>query len=493
MDVMKRLRDDFMRADYRTDAVLNAIGQQGQMALTRNHTMAASRALAGRGDGLATLIRLFVLQQWQPTEPVARTVDAASLADLGLLTQEGSGFRASVDVRPFADDTDGTSGWVVSDHTATLDTRDLAPAPDLVLGISPASISLSQITPRKSVGRALDLGTGSGVQSVHVARRARQVVATDVNPRALTLANLTFALNAIKVETRLGSLYDPVQSETFDLITSNPPFVISPGTGPRLVYREAGQSSDDLMRDIITGAGPHLTDGGSLHIVGNWAHVRGSSWSERVAAWIPRGCDGFFVERETLDPYEYIEIWLADAGLAGKPDYAARYSEWLDYFDQLNIEGVGMGWVTMVKSGSASPRVICESWPHPVRQPVAQDLMAHLRAMDVQSWSDTQIMDLPWVLAPGCMQETASVPGHENPTQVVLRRGDGLMRAVEVDPALGGVLGACDGELLLGRIIAAVAQLMQADLRALTDDVMPHIRHLISQTWLTPSGGTGVR
>jgi len=489
---MKRLRDDFMRADYRTDAVLNAIGPHGQMALARNHTMAATRALAGRDDGLATLIRLFVLQQWQPAGPVGRAVGAASLTELGLLTAEGSGFRAAVDVRPFADDTDGTSGWVVSDHTATLDTRDIPPAPDLVLGISPASISLAQITPRRSVGRALDLGTGSGVQSLHVARRARQVVATDVNPRALSLANLTFALNGITVETRLGSLYDPVQSETFDLITSNPPFVISPGTGPRLVYREAGRSSDDLMKDVITLAGPHLTDGGSLHIVGNWAHLRGSSWSERVAAWIPAGCDAFFVEREILDPYEYIEIWLADAGLAGKPDYVARYTEWLDYFDRLGIEGVGMGWITMVKSGSASPRVLCESWPHPVRQPVAQDLVAHLRAVDVQSWSDAQIMDLPWVLAPGTMQETASVPGHENPSHVVLRRADGLMRAVEVDSGLGGVLGACDGELTLARIIAAVAQLMQADPQALTNDLMPHIRQLISQTWLTPSGGTGV-
>ena len=66
-----------------------------------------------------------------------------------------------------------------------------------MLGVSAASASLAQLTLRRPVGRALDLGTGCGVQSLHLARHADAVVATDLNPRALDLARITFALNGI--------------------------------------------------------------------------------------------------------------------------------------------------------------------------------------------------------------------------------------------------------------------------------------------------------
>ena len=485
---MGRLREDLLRADYLATPVLEAIGEPGQAGLTRNHTMAASRALAGREDSLATLIRLFVLQQWQPAERMARIVDVEALLGLGILGRVEDGLVAKVDLRPYEDETDRTSGWVVSDHTATLDAKEDSPRPDHVLGMSPASASLSQITSRRHVGRALDLGTGSGVQSLHLASHADQVVATDLNPRALTLATLTFALNEIDVTTKLGSLYEPVGSETFDLIATNPPFVISPDLGPRLIYRETEYPSDDLMRNVVTGAVPRLNEGGSLHVVGNWAHIAGVDWHDRVASWVPPGCDAYIVERELLDPYEYIEIWLADAGLRGKKTYLQDYEQWLKYFDDLNIEAIGMGWITMVKTGSATPTVIAEHWPHPVSQLVSTDLMAHVEAMEYRSWSEQKILDHRWVLAPGTIQEATSLPGRpDEPIHVVLRRCDGLQRAIEVDAGLGGVLGACDGDLNLGRIIWAVADLVETDPVDLQARMIPELTRLIAQTWLTPA------
>ena len=46
--------------------------------------------------------------------------------------------------------------------------------PDFVLGVSSASSTLAQLTVRDPVGRALDLGTGCGVQSLHLARHAER-------------------------------------------------------------------------------------------------------------------------------------------------------------------------------------------------------------------------------------------------------------------------------------------------------------------------------
>ena len=60
------------------------------------------------------------------------------------------------------------------------------------------------------------------MQSLHLARHADEVVATDLNPRALALARLTFALNGIGLDLRLGTCTQPVAGERFDLITSQP-------------------------------------------------------------------------------------------------------------------------------------------------------------------------------------------------------------------------------------------------------------------------------
>ena len=123
--------------------------------------------------------------------------------------------------------------------------------PDYVLGVSPASTSLAQMTMRTPVDSALDLGTGCGVQSLHLARHARRVVATDVNPRALQLSRLTAALNQVEVDIRDGSLYEPVAGERFDLVVTNPPYVMSPPTTQARVVQSMFPSPITSAQSII--------------------------------------------------------------------------------------------------------------------------------------------------------------------------------------------------------------------------------------------------
>lgn len=210
LELAARLRDALQEADYSVDAVLERIGEEGQRALGRNSTVAADRHLGDATDPLATLVRLFVLQQEQPRTQVDAALPGLvdRLLGEGLLA-EGGRVRAAVDVRPYASD-DGASGWIVSDLTNGLDGPQLPPADDYVLGVSPASTSLAQMTIRRPFARALDLGSGCGVQSLHLARHVARVTATDLNPRANELASWTFALNGITVDQRLGSLYEPV-------------------------------------------------------------------------------------------------------------------------------------------------------------------------------------------------------------------------------------------------------------------------------------------
>src|SRR5207245_8523698 len=93
---------------------------------------------------------------------------------------------------------------------------------DHVLGVGQASLTLAGATVRRPAGRVLDLGTGCGVQALHAAHHAGELVATDINQRALALAAATFAISDIPVELRAGAWLEPVASDTFDQVVCNP-------------------------------------------------------------------------------------------------------------------------------------------------------------------------------------------------------------------------------------------------------------------------------
>src|SRR6185369_14241112 len=102
---------------------------------------------------------------------------------------------------------------------------------------------------RTAVDRVLDLGCGQGLQALLAAPHAADVVATDRNPRAVSLTRLAAALNGSSVAARQGDLLEPVTGELFDLVVSNPPFVVSPGR--RYTYRDAGLEGDEVCRRLV--------------------------------------------------------------------------------------------------------------------------------------------------------------------------------------------------------------------------------------------------
>lgn len=478
------LADRFRAVRYTLNPVLQRLGDFGNDGLTRNSTLAAQDALGSDRDPQATLVRLFLLQR-----PVRRGDATAALGEFlepllaeELLVDEGETVRASIEIRPYGED--AWSGWICHDLNPGLDRPPAPVRPDFVLGASPASTTLAQLTIREPVESALDLGTGCGVQSLHLARHANRVVATDVNPRALMLARMTAHLNGIAVDLREGSLYEPVAGEKFGLVVSNPPYVMSPPDRQELTYRETGFPGDELVRRVIAGAGTMLNPGGTMQVLANWA-ITDEPWQDRLQGWIePTGCDALVLERERLDPYEYIEMWLTDAGLAGSPGYLSRYREWLSYFERLGIRGVGMGWFSLRATQSSTPSLTFEEWPHQVHQPVGEALAAHWRGVDMNAIPDDVLLARAWTLNPKVTQETLGRPGAADPEHVVLRQGYGLGRATEVDTALGAVLGACDGELPLGRLVAATASLLGAESHTLAEEIVPRIRELIVQGYL---------
>ncbi|MDO5677257.1 MAG: methyltransferase [Propionibacteriaceae bacterium] len=470
------LRRSLASADYTADAVVARIGAAGQEGLGRNSTVPADVALGEAADAQATLIRLFILQQPVPRAQVDEALDAAELEAAGWLTADGDHVRAVVDVRPYGSPDDGASGWVVADPTPGLDHAMAPIRPDYVLGVSPASTTLAQLTMRDPVHSALDLGTGCGVQSLHLSQHAERVVATDVNERALELARVSAALGGVKVDFRSGSLYEPVAGERFDLIVSNPPFVMSPPSdeADTLAYREANFEGDRLVETLVRDAVDHLNPGGSLQLLTNWA-VTDQPWEQRLAEWIPEGCDAWVIERERLDVYAYIEMWLADAGLNGSPTWRGAYDDWLAYFERLGIRSIGMGWVLITRSEREEPNLRFESWPHAVAQPVGEVFARHKAAVDAYQLPTAELLASRPRLV-DVEQETIGRPGAEDPEHVVFRQRVGLLRAIKADTALAAALGALDGDLTVGQVLTAVAQVLELDASELAAALLPEIR-----------------
>lgn len=513
-DGAAELRAALLAAGFTADGLLDLLGAPAYAALARSETVPAERATrwppGGTPPALATLTRLFLLQSAVP-RPHAEAVLplAACLAD-GWLRPDGEAVRAVVDVRPYGGPA-GQDWWIVSDLGCAVGgaagARRAAaaagaygngasgaygnggtPGADLVLGVGGASTTLAGLTVPLDGGRVLDLGTGSGIQALHAGARADAVTATDVNPRALACARLTLALSgAPAADLRAGSLFEPVAGERFDLIVSNPPFVISPAA--RLTYRDGGMAGDELCRTLVREAADHLADGGYCQLLANWQHVEGEDWRERVADWVPPGCDAWIVQREVQDVTQYAELWLRDAGdHADHAAYAARYDDWLDAFAATRTRAVGFGWITLRRVGAADPAVTVEDWPHAVEQPLGAAVVEHFARQDfLRRTDDAALLATTFRLADDVVQEQVGRPGEEDPEHVVLRRQRGMRRATRVDTVAAGFAGACDGTLPAGVILDAIAQVLGEDPAVLRERTPGELRRLLEQGFLAPA------
>ena len=480
-DWIPRLRDALVAADYTFDGVSDLLGATAHAALSRNETTPGLRRTTG-GSPRETMTRLWLLQATAPLADVERALPGLvdELCVAGILERSVGEVAARVDLRPYA--ADDRNLWVLGDLTPGLDGGPNRVGPDHVLGISPAATSLAQLTVRQPVGSALDLGTGCGVQSLHLAAHAQKIVATDVNQRALWITGLNAELNSVELDLRAGSFFEPVADERFDLVVTNPPFVISPATGERLVYRDSGLPGDRAVEHIVRTLPGHLSPGGLGQVLANWAILRDRPWNERLAEWTQgSGCDVWVVQREVLDPAEYVELWIKDAGLHGAADYLTRYDTWLSWLEEQGVEGIGFGWINLRASGGDDRRL--EEWRWEVEQPLGNEVGAHFaRVAALRELSDDQLLAVRPRLRPDVVQETHGPVGAEDPSRIVLRQQRGMRRARQVDTVEAALAGASDGDLTVAQLLAALEQILGPD--AAGDDRLAGVRELVAEGFL---------
>ena len=512
------LRADLSESGWGVEAVITLLGEAADAALRREIRLPALRSvrasLAAGTDSspVAVLTALFMLG-----EPVLATAldaalprtGAAGAAVIGLVGEpdEAGYVRARVDLRPHeaVDDAGEIRWWVASDLGELVTGRALAP--DHVLGIGGAGLTLAGLTPRTRVRSALDLGCGCGIQTLYLLRHAEHVVATDVSERALSFTAFNAALAGVcvtgdpdagsgggggRLELLRGSLLEPVAGRRFDLIASNPPFVLTPPAVreaglPLMEYRDAG---GPVLPELVAGLREHLEPGAAAVMLGNWEHRDADSWREAVATWIPEGLDGWVIEREVQDPVEYATMWLRDGGLTPERDaegFDAALGAWIDDFEVRGVQGVGFGYLIVHRP--LRPRdpwrlleEVTTSGQGVLGHHVAEVLEVRERLAGLD---DDAVADLRPVLAPDVTEERHLIPGAAEPTVILLRQGGGLGRTIRASTVVAALAGVADGELSVGQIASAVVALTGEDAIGLRAEMVEATRHLIAVGFLT--------
>lgn len=526
------LHRDLTECAFTVDGVTALLGERAMGAWLREQPVPARVALEREGGSqphLATVISLFLLGDPVPTTTVDAalpSVGAAGLARMGLLEPDEGGagggeprnggieraeqVRAAVDLRPYATDTAGEL-YVVSDPGAFQ--RPGVLRKDHVLGIGGASLTLVRATERREVRTALDVGTGCGIQTFHLLSHAEHVTATDLSDRALATTRFNLLLNAralhvdpfdpeARVTLLRGSLLEPVAGQEFDLVVSNPPFVITPRgndeqSEDRFTYRDGGKAGDRLVSELITALPTVMAPGGTAHLLANWEipDVPGADpekiWSDRVTEWIAPGTGAWVVQREIQDVTEYAETWLRDASQQREmAAYEASYRDYLADFTSRNAGSVGFGMVRLERPVSPRPETqvlrIFEHIDHPIQQPIAPTLAAEwpraeaMHRGEVASGvvGDDAWQDRHYDVAQDVTEERHGRPGAEDPALILLRQGGGLRRTVVLSSEAAGFVGVCDGELTARQILTALGSLLGWD-GGPSEQLLREIRALI--------------
>jgi HemK-related putative methylase len=146
--------------------------------------------------------------------------------------------------------------------------------------------------------RVLDMGAGSGAVGIFAAAAGADVVACDINPRAVAIARENAALNSVQVDVRESDLFQALAGEKFDHILFNIPYYPKRATNHYEMAFNAGEDFEAVRRFASDAAG-HLASDGNVMVI--FSEDSGYETISRIFAEA-----GFGLERSTA-AYKHFE------------------------------------------------------------------------------------------------------------------------------------------------------------------------------------------
>ncbi len=481
-DQARRLRDFFVASGYTE----TGIREQLHTRIPLPSYSPQMPALLSRTAGSSTfelLARCFFLGQSTSAEAVAALPAdiLALLQQCGLLCRDGAGWRPAALLAPCR------GLWLASDTYAYCE---IPQARDYVMPLNEPALALLDFAMPCDGGRVLDLCSGSLLHGL-AASTASTVVGSDLNPRAALFGAFNAALNSREGVTCVtGDLFSPVAGQRFDLILSNPPFVISPGSDHP--FRENPLELDDFCRRLVTEVGEHLNEGGFCQIICEWVELEGQPWEERLGNWLrDSGCDAWVLAANRQLPQTYAREWVADTSHEPGPPARERYAEWLQYLTARHVAAVhggliclrrrsgGENWINFSRIEAGLPD---KSIGLSVRQGFRNRDFLHAHQ------SDATMLDAGLVIAPGARlaSETVWRDGGWQTDSMVLSVDDGIPVRIGLDPNVAALIERLERHPTLAEAIVDFAGVQGLPAAEITGQCLGVLRRLLEQGCLVP-------
>jgi hypothetical protein len=464
------------RAGYTELNVVKVLGAL-EMPTRRARNLPRLKRSSEGESGLHALVRLFFIGLPVEVSAAERALEPVPLkrwAKANLLQVADGVVRSLVRMVPYGE------------ILLTIDPPELVEigaAPDIVTGMTGSSLTLLYFTIRRRFRSILDLGTGCGIQALLAAGHGERVLATDRSARSINFARFNARLNGrANIDFGLGDAFAPARGRKFDLIVSNPPFMISPGM--RYMYRDSGLEGDGFCRKLARKAPGHLREGGYFQMTSEWIHPENADWQERLARWFEgSGCDVLVLRTETQSPAVYADQWLRDTEQDNPELWARLYEEYVDYYKSLGIQAISTGVIAMRRRSATANRIRFEDAPPQKPEPFGESI-ERLR-------DDRLLLAERLRLAPDVRLEQQ------------FRCDDGAWRVVgarlclvrgirfhgDVDQHATRLVARCTGKAQLAEIISGIAQELQVSFDRVAEPSLALARDLIQRGFLLPGNG----
>jgi SAM-dependent methyltransferase len=361
---------------------------------------------------------------------------------------------------------------------------------DAVMGPGITTLGLVRLLPARP-GTSLDLGCGAGtVALVAAARGAGRAVGIDINARAIALAQINARLNDSRAEFRVGDLLQPVAGERFDLVFSQPPYVVQPAGVAATTYLHGGPTGDEMALRFAAAIPPALAPGGRAFLLFDSARGGRPALHDRLQAALGDAAVDLLVfaapgPSPDLQAVAYASLESRDLG----PRYRAAVRRYRQHLEATGATSFQRALVMLADSPLPASRYSVQLPVSGLGAVAADGLERFLAGLALARAPAAEVLAAVVRLAPGArlVEERAGEDLAGEPKRWLRFDKGGLPPDGEVSDAGLVLFGALQTAPRVAAAVDAFAAACDAQPPAVQDQVLAFVRESLARGVLAPA------